>query len=185
MTGQHHSSPLVGTAGWERDGWAETYYPADLPTEWRLAYYANDCGCVLLDASDLARMQPGEFAGLMADVGDHLVVLIRIEAGGALAPEWAACFAGLSGRLFVLAPPGVTLDPRLPHWAQVGDRLWREPGGDRCVVCWDIEHFDLRQLKSRVAALPDQTFALLLEGRGASPARAEELQTLLALMGWV
>ena len=36
---------LLGTQGWQRAEWIGSYYPADLPPDWRLAYYANDCGC--------------------------------------------------------------------------------------------------------------------------------------------
>jgi hypothetical protein len=31
----------IAAYGWDHAGWAGGYYPADLPEEWRLAYYAN------------------------------------------------------------------------------------------------------------------------------------------------
>jgi hypothetical protein len=175
---------LVGTAGWDRQGWAADYYPDDLPPDWRLAYYANDCGCLLLDASDLASIRPGELGEAMDEIGEQLAILIRLDGvGTGLSADWVACLAGLQAQVTVLAPPGVGLDRRLRHWPQSAEGLWCEPGGDRCVVCWDIDDFDLRQLKTRVSLLPDQVFALVIDGRGASPARVGELKTLLALMG--
>ncbi len=32
---------VVGARGWEHDDWAGHFYPADLPPDWRLTYYAN------------------------------------------------------------------------------------------------------------------------------------------------
>jgi hypothetical protein len=184
MNDSQHSISLVGTAGWERAGWSADYYPEDLPPDWRLAYYANDCGCVLLDAPDLERARPGDFCEAIEEVGGQLAILVRVEGDGAgLDADWLACFAGLHAQVTVLAPPGVTLDRRLRHWPQAGEGLWREPGGDRWIVCWHIDDFDLRQLKARVPELPGRVFALVTDGRGASPARVGELRTLLALMG--
>ena len=54
---------VVGARGWQRAGWAGSYYPADVPPEWRLAYYANEFTGVLvprrdwLGASNAARRQ--------------------------------------------------------------------------------------------------------------------------------
>lgn len=41
---------VVGARGWEHTRWLETYYPDDLPEDWRLDYYANEFGCVVLPA---------------------------------------------------------------------------------------------------------------------------------------
>lgn len=50
---------LIGCRGWEQPGWAQTFYPDDLPADWRLTYYANQFRVVLvpperLVASDAA-----------------------------------------------------------------------------------------------------------------------------------
>ncbi|MCB1675578.1 MAG: hypothetical protein KDI01_04770, partial [Halioglobus sp.] len=110
--------------------------------------------------------------------------LVLLRLGGApLGAGWADCFTHLSGRLFLLAPPDASHEPVLPHWSLVDPGVWREPGGGRHIVCWDIDRFDLRQLKGRVSELPDEVFALIIEGPGASPAHVGELRTLLTLMG--
>ena len=48
--------------GWDHAHWAGHYYPDDLPEDWRLAYYANDYGGVLV---------PAEYC-LRDDIGDWL-----------------------------------------------------------------------------------------------------------------
>ncbi|MES9872074.1 MAG: hypothetical protein ABW146_03105 [Candidatus Sedimenticola sp. 6PFRAG7] len=41
---------VVGARGWEHEGWCGSFYPEDLPPEWRLTYYANEFRSVLLPA---------------------------------------------------------------------------------------------------------------------------------------
>lgn len=50
---------LIGCRDWEQPAWAQTFYPDDLPADWRLTYYANQFRVVLvpperLVASDVA-----------------------------------------------------------------------------------------------------------------------------------
>jgi len=40
----------LGCYGWNQAHWGGSYYPEDLPEDWRLSYYANDYGCVLVPA---------------------------------------------------------------------------------------------------------------------------------------
>ncbi|MCW8905990.1 MAG: hypothetical protein OQL28_01975 [Sedimenticola sp.] len=40
----------VGAVGWDHPGWAEHFYPDDLPSEWRLTYYGNEFHQVLVPA---------------------------------------------------------------------------------------------------------------------------------------
>lgn len=41
---------LTGACGWRHAGWAGSFYPDDLPPEWRLTYYANEFRTVLAPA---------------------------------------------------------------------------------------------------------------------------------------
>lgn len=38
----------LGCRGWEGAPWATAFYPADLPSDWRLSYYGNFFTCVYL-----------------------------------------------------------------------------------------------------------------------------------------
>lgn len=42
------STVLTGAADWRPTNWASEYYPEDLPSEWRLSYYANEYSTVLI-----------------------------------------------------------------------------------------------------------------------------------------
>lgn len=50
MTNKCKCPITIGVWNWFRDDWLAGYYPADLPEEWRPAYYANDYACVGLPA---------------------------------------------------------------------------------------------------------------------------------------
>lgn len=39
---------LIGACGWNHTAWTETWYPADLPPEWRPGFYANEFPVVLV-----------------------------------------------------------------------------------------------------------------------------------------
>jgi len=39
----------VGACGWDHTHWLGTFYPDDLPADWRLSYYANEFSTVLLE----------------------------------------------------------------------------------------------------------------------------------------
>ena len=45
-------SILLLSRGWNHDGWANEFYPDDLPQDWRLSYYANEFQAVLVSESD-------------------------------------------------------------------------------------------------------------------------------------
>jgi uncharacterized protein YecE (DUF72 family) len=44
---------MVGTVGWDYDDWVGSYYPDDLPEDWRFGYYSNDYRSVLVPADHL------------------------------------------------------------------------------------------------------------------------------------
>jgi len=41
----------IVTCGWELPGWEREFYPADLPADWRLTYFANEFPAVMLSAA--------------------------------------------------------------------------------------------------------------------------------------
>jgi len=44
----HDKSIIVGACDWDRPEWLSTFYPDDLPEDWRLSYYANEFSAVLV-----------------------------------------------------------------------------------------------------------------------------------------
>lgn len=45
---------LIGSASWEEDEWQASFYPEDLPPEWRMAYYANEFSTTVINCHDYA-----------------------------------------------------------------------------------------------------------------------------------
>ena len=44
----------IGTIGWDFPAWSKSYYPEDIPEDWKLAFYANDFAAVVLPESEWA-----------------------------------------------------------------------------------------------------------------------------------
>lgn len=42
---------IIGTQGWESQSWLDSFYPEDMPEDWRLDYYSNFFECVLVEES--------------------------------------------------------------------------------------------------------------------------------------
>jgi len=171
---------LLGTQGWQRAEWIGSYYPADLPPEWRLAYYANDCGCVLLPAEDWCS---GDLEPLRAALGEapsSLVVFLQAPAA-----EAAGCDLRLLAAHDTVLLVG-RYDPRfagIPQWVARAPDLWVDGESANALVRWTVDAIDLRDLRARAERLPEATRALVLDGGGADPGRVAELRALLELMG--
>lgn len=57
-----HSALDMGTYGWQHPIWDQTYYPEDLPAEWRLSYYGNEFHVVIIPASYWLQDDAGEWS---------------------------------------------------------------------------------------------------------------------------
>lgn len=93
------SSIRVGACGWDHAHWQGTFYPDDLPDEWRLNYYANEFSTVLIteDAwrSKLEKLDewieevPEGFLFYLQSSVDKPPELAQIKA------QLGECFAGI------------------------------------------------------------------------------------------
>ena len=61
------SSVRVGALGWQHAHWQDSFYPVDLPEDWRLSFYANEYSVVLLAESDWNSAEV-DFADWIEDV---------------------------------------------------------------------------------------------------------------------
>lgn len=173
---------LLGTAGWARPDWAAPYYPDDLPADWRLDYYANDCDCVLLTPDDWGSLDAERFADQLDELASTFRCFVQLHGG--TDPGDVAFVRGLDARRVVLLVDRV--DPSfttLPQWPLRAADSWCDPHGPGCVVRWVIDGFDLRALRLRVGVLDPRACALVIDGPHADPGRIPELRTLLELMG--
>ena len=173
---------LLGTVGWDRDDWLSDCYPEDLPPEWRLAYYANDCGCVLLKADSWCGMDSDRLAALLDEAAGRLVFFLEPPAGGlADARRNLSLFSAAPAVLLVDRPdPGLA---PLPQWVAHGPGVWVDSDSGASLVRWQIVTVDLRSLRARADALQQSVGALVLDGPAASPGLVPELRTMLELMG--
>jgi len=47
-SGQALADVVVGARGWLHERWLESFYPEDIPEEWRLGFYANEFNTLLV-----------------------------------------------------------------------------------------------------------------------------------------
>jgi len=110
----------IAAYGWDHPGWEGGFYPADLPEEWRLAYYANAFPAVVVPAPLVMGASGRELAHWAGETAPSFRFLVELplEAGG----QAAARCTGLGERLggFLVppgAPWGVTgLPAAVPAW---------------------------------------------------------------------
>lgn len=67
----------LGADGWDRPEWSDTFYPSDMPEEWRLAYYNTQFDCVFLAASVWRQADAATFAAWAADTHEHFLFLLE------------------------------------------------------------------------------------------------------------
>jgi hypothetical protein len=149
------SSVKLGVAGWLWPAWDEVFYPADMPPEWRLAYYNTQFSCVFLPREQWQHQSPQTWESWAEDTHGGFVFLLETAAGGAneVLP------APLQGRALGMHAQ----DPRL---------IW-----------FDTET-DLKPLAARLAALPAGTcFLLSRDGNLGQIERVRSLLDLLGLEG--
>lgn len=77
----------VGAFDWRHPHWYDSYYPDDLPADWRLAYYANDFTCVLLSESAWRMADEVEWSEWRDEVSPGFRFLLELDAS---APDRAA-----------------------------------------------------------------------------------------------
>lgn len=172
---------LLGTVGWERADWLAGYYPDDLPPDWRLAYYGNDCDCVFIPGhvwraadSDLLREQ-------FAQRPPGLRCFVDLGAAQAHECAWLEL---LDPEHDVLLGDAIDAhDGRFARWRADGSDTWRDPRSGACLVLWQALEDDLRAWRRRAEQLDADTRALIIDGNGVGPGRVGELRTLLELLG--
>lgn len=86
---------VVGTCGWEHAQWLEAYYPDDLPEDWRLDYYANEFGCVVLPPELWMTADEEAIEQWLEDVGEDFMFFIELPAEPG---DVAASLSAFTGR---------------------------------------------------------------------------------------
>lgn len=97
IIGRMTRTAALGAAGWDQPGWADNFYPTDMPEDWRLTYYNTQFSCVYLGEQRWRGVAPAEFPAWAADTHDHFVFLLEGARPGEI-PE------PLAGRCLGVAP---------------------------------------------------------------------------------
>lgn len=85
---------VVGTRGWEHAQWLEAYFPDDLPEDWRLDYYANEFGCVVLPGEVWMTAGEETIGQWLEDVGEEFMFFLDLPARPADVSANLSAFAG-------------------------------------------------------------------------------------------
>jgi hypothetical protein len=119
-TASSKDSIRVGVCGWDHERWLGTFYPDDLPEDWRLSYYANEFSTVLVAEdewrSNLGKLEewadevPEDFQFYLQSSADELPELMQIR------DRLGANFAGIFG---------VTSSAVMIEFASKSLREWR------------------------------------------------------------
>lgn len=185
------SNPIVrfGCYGWDHPQWQASYFPVDLPTDWRLAYFANDTSCVMVPASLFSALSDVELDALaIAELPDEFH--FYLDARAAEAPP--SVFVEILGdRLAALVgsqstAPLAATQVLLP--VDVADgRAWACEG-HALLLLEDIGP-DLRAWRRRFDDLRTwmldyHEVALIVQGARITPLALNDLKTVAELMGF-
>ncbi len=70
---------FVGSRGVSHPTWCESFYPDDLPLEWRLSYYSNEFRALLLLQDDINSSSSEEVIEWLDDLDDDFKLLYELK----------------------------------------------------------------------------------------------------------
>ncbi|RLJ22064.1 ABC transporter permease [bacterium endosymbiont of Escarpia laminata] len=68
--------------GWDHPAWQGSFYPDDLPEDWRLTYYANEVPGVLLPQTLWCKADEAQVESWIDDVEEGFRFYLALEGGG-------------------------------------------------------------------------------------------------------
>lgn len=200
---------LIGAVDWEHVGWHGSFYPDDLPPEWRLTYYANEFSSLLLPATRWREADRVELEGWCDDVSERFRFVLdvtNLDADDAPSLErLSGCRLALGERLagaVAWSSPSTDAGERIRERLGEGPFLalaepapiW-EPAlllatAERvvCVLIPDVLGRDLKRLRRVLESLPDRYgdgvgFRLFFSGTPPSIKMMQEVTILWQLLG--
>jgi len=193
----------IGTIGWLFAGWDRTYYPEDIPQEWKLGYYANELTAVVVPEDQWIQADPDQLEEMVEDVYEDFGFYFQIKTHWPTAQQcehlksiFAENFFG-----FLVDAESVKLPADVDYsdfifpaclypgsgcsWSQLGSQLERAVSSD-CVIRVTAEA-DLRLLKQHFEQLAEvvdfsRDVLILVDVAEPDPDFIRQLRTLLELM---
>ena len=144
-----------GAAGWNHPGWLETFYPEDMPEDWRLAFYNTQFRCNYLERAAWAGLAPEIWAQWAQETQESFCFVLESSGSAEIDAAAAEAFGGRA----------VIVDS-----AQDARLLWFDAASDLRTLA--------AQVRERVAG-----GTVYLISRDADLPRMEQVRTAIELMG--
>ncbi len=88
---------LIGSAGWQHPEWENSYYPEDLPPDWRLGYYANEFSLAVITGRE--QTLADDLVAEIEECRDQLAAVIAVNLDDADAGQALQQAVALANRL--------------------------------------------------------------------------------------
>ena len=69
----------LAARGWQHPAWADSFYPEDLPLDWRFSYYSNEFKSVVLPSQDLMHADLEEVSQWLEDCDEDFRFLVELD----------------------------------------------------------------------------------------------------------
>ena len=70
---------VIGACGWDHEQWQEQFYPDDIPSDWRLGYYANEFESVLVPFNVWSAVDIDEIENWFDDIPDEFELFFEVN----------------------------------------------------------------------------------------------------------
>jgi hypothetical protein len=70
----------IGTMGWQFENWNKSYYPEDIPPQWKLGFYANDFTAVVVPESLWVDVELNQLAEMAEDLHEDFALYFQINS---------------------------------------------------------------------------------------------------------
>ena len=69
----------IGAFGWLHPGWDDSYYPEDLPEDWRLDFYSHHFNVLLMPCDDWKQVSQDDVEQWLSDVKSDFVFFLQLS----------------------------------------------------------------------------------------------------------
>jgi hypothetical protein len=142
------SCVLLGVAGWEWPHWDGSFYPSDMPPEWRLAYYNTQFPCVFVPKTQWLGESAETLGQWHEDTHSGFLFLLECSPGATVPKalgEKARCVSAHDG--------GITWFDRHTDIKALAAALVQETCGVRYVLSRDGDLAQLERVRTLLVLL--------------------------------
>jgi len=189
----------IGTIGWLFESWDKSYYPEDIPQDWKLGYYANELTAVVVPEDLWGQADHEELEEMAGEVHEDFGFYFQIKTHWPSVEEYERVKLIFADNYFGFLVDGEpeqaasNIDNRdfifpagLYPGAGCSWSVLEQAGSGDCVIRLTAEA-DLRQLKQQLEELAGRVdfsrdVLILVDLPEPDPGFINQLRTLLELM---